>query len=108
MRVLLHPLTHSHLTALASSMLRHQAFTGPRASPPIDARYGPFNPSSDSSIEFPVLSLMVGCEYPHLYWLDSDRASQETAILGMLLSMKSRQMLTTKEGKAGKGITFEM
>ena len=38
MRVLHHPLTHSHLTALASSMLRHQAFTGPRASPPIDAR----------------------------------------------------------------------
>jgi hypothetical protein len=32
------PPSHSHLTALASSTLGNQAFTGSRASPPIDAR----------------------------------------------------------------------
>jgi len=38
-RVLLHTLTHSCLTALASPpTLGHRAFTGPRASPPIDVR----------------------------------------------------------------------
>jgi hypothetical protein len=29
-----------------------------------------------------MLSLMVGWEHPHLYWLVSVRASQETAIPG--------------------------
>jgi hypothetical protein len=38
MRVLLHPRTHSHLTALASLVLGHQAFIGPRASPPTGTR----------------------------------------------------------------------
>jgi hypothetical protein len=37
MRELPHPLTH-HLTTPAFPMLGHQASTGPRASPPIDAR----------------------------------------------------------------------
>jgi hypothetical protein len=39
--VLFHPPNHSHLTALAflyTPKLEHQAFTGPRASLPIDAR----------------------------------------------------------------------
>ena len=30
----------------------------------------------------PVLSPMVGCEYPHLYWSGSDRAPQWTVIPG--------------------------
>jgi hypothetical protein len=29
-----------------------------------------------------MLSLMVGCEHPHLYWSGSGRASQGTAIPG--------------------------
>ena len=38
MRVLLHPLTHSSLTTLASPYAGASSSTGPRASPPIDAR----------------------------------------------------------------------
>jgi hypothetical protein len=38
MAVLLHPLTHSHLTALASLVLGHQTFAGPMASSLIDDR----------------------------------------------------------------------
>jgi hypothetical protein len=34
------------------------------------------------SLEVPVLSLMVGCKHPHLYWSGSGRASQETAVSG--------------------------
>ena len=40
MRVFPHTPTHTHLTALAFPMLDHQAFTGPRASPPIDVLLG--------------------------------------------------------------------
>ena len=40
MRVLLCPLTHSHLTTLASPMLEHHSSTGPRVSPPIHVRKG--------------------------------------------------------------------
>jgi hypothetical protein len=29
-----------------------------------------------------VLSLMVGCEHPHLYWSGSGKASQETPVSG--------------------------
>jgi hypothetical protein len=100
-----------------SPTLGHWAFTGPRASSPIDVQQGhhpllhmcleesvlpcvlfgwwfspwelwgvlvgwycssygaakPFsslNPFSSSSIVYPVLSLMVGCEHPLLYWSD--------------------------------------
>ena len=41
MRVLLHPPTHSCLMALAFLHTGHQAFTGPRASRPIDAPSAP-------------------------------------------------------------------
>ena len=37
MRVFPHLLTHSHLSVLAFPYTGHPAFTGPRASPPIDA-----------------------------------------------------------------------
>jgi hypothetical protein len=40
------------------------------------------SPSPNSSIGVPMLSPMVGCEHPHLYWSDSGRASQKTAIAG--------------------------
>ena len=39
---------------------------------------------SNSSIRYPVLSPMVGCEHQSLYLLSSCRASQETAIFGSL------------------------
>jgi hypothetical protein len=39
-RVFTHPSTHSLLPVLASPTLGHQAFTGSRASPPIDAQQG--------------------------------------------------------------------
>ena len=40
------------------------------------------SPSHNSSIWVPVLSLMVGCEHPHLYWSGSGKASQETPVSG--------------------------
>jgi hypothetical protein len=39
-----------------------------------------FSPSPNSSIGVHVLSLMVGCEHPHLYWSGSGRAFEETAV----------------------------
>jgi hypothetical protein len=39
-----------------------------------------FSPLPNSSIGALVLSPMVGCEHPHLYWSGSGRASQETAV----------------------------
>jgi hypothetical protein len=79
-----HPHTPASLP-LHSSTLGHQAFTGPRASPPIDDQQGPFI-SFSSSPNFPtgvpVLSLMVGCKHLPLYWSGSGKASQETSVLG--------------------------
>ena len=42
----------------------------------------PFSSSSSFSIGVPRLSLMVGCEYLHLYWSGASRSSHETAISG--------------------------
>ena len=41
-----------------------------------------FSPLPNSSSGVPVLSWMVGCKQPHLYWSGSGRASQETAVPG--------------------------
>ena len=65
-----------------SCTLGHLALTGPRASPPIDARLDPFSPSPNFSIGVLVLRLMVGCEHLYLYLSESGRASQETAVSG--------------------------
>jgi hypothetical protein len=109
-----------------SPTLGHWAFTGPRASPSTDARWGhpllhmqlepwippcvhngwwfspwevwssgwlkllfflwvantfnSFNPLSNSSIQDPMLSPIVGCKHLSQYMSGSGRASQETAI----------------------------
>jgi hypothetical protein len=44
--------------------------------------FSSFSTSPNSSIGISVFSPMVGCKHPHLYWLGSGRASQETAISG--------------------------
>jgi hypothetical protein len=44
--------------------------------------FSSFSPFSNSFIGSPMFSPMVGCKHPHLYWLGSGRASQETAIAG--------------------------
>ena len=86
-----------------SLMLGHQAFTGPRGSPPsypllhiqlkpcpvppsssgfVANPFSSFSPCPNFSIEVPTLSPMLGCVHPHLYWSGSGRASQDTAIPG--------------------------
>jgi hypothetical protein len=47
--------------------------------------FSSFSPFSNSSIGVPALSLMAGCEHPHLYWSVSSRAFQGTAIPGSCL-----------------------
>ena len=44
--------------------------------------FSSFRPSPNSFFAVPVLSPMVGCKYPHLYWSGSSRASQGKAIPG--------------------------
>jgi hypothetical protein len=44
--------------------------------------FSSFSPFSDSSIDVPVLSPMVGREYSRLYWSGSGRVSQGTSIPG--------------------------
>jgi hypothetical protein len=44
--------------------------------------FSSFSPAANSSIGVLILSPMVGCEHPHLYWSGSGRISQETAISG--------------------------
>ena len=51
--------------------------------------FSSFSPSSKSSIGVPVLSPMVGCKLPHLYWSESGVASQETAIQQALLGISN-------------------
>jgi hypothetical protein len=85
MRVLSHPPTHSHLTALAFLYTRVSSLHRTKGLPSIDAREGPFSSfslSANSSIVGPVLSQIVGCEPPHLYWSGFGRASQYTAVSG--------------------------
>ena len=41
-----------------------------------------FSPSPNPSIGVTVLSPMVDCKHPHMYWSGSGRSSQETSISG--------------------------
>ena len=83
MRVLNHPPTHSCLITLAflytgaSNLHKGLSFHWYYVRP-----LHLFQPFPNSSVGVPVLSLMVGCEHPHLYWLGSGRDSQETAVSG--------------------------
>jgi len=44
--------------------------------------FSSLSPSPSSSLGVPRLSLVVGCEHPHLYWSGASRTSQGTAIPG--------------------------
>ena len=44
--------------------------------------FSSFSPFSNSYIGNPILSPMVGCKHPHLFYSGSGRASQETTISG--------------------------
>lgn len=46
----------------------------------LQSSFSSFTLSPSSSTGFPVISLMVGCEYLLLYWSGAGRASQGTAI----------------------------
>lgn len=48
----------------------------------LQAPFSSFSPSPSSSIGVLRLSLIVGCEYLHLYWSGVGRTSQGTAIPG--------------------------
>ena len=56
--------------------------------------FSSFNPSTNSFIGVLLIFLMVRCNYPHLYWSDSGRASQGIAIPGscqqVLLGISNR------------------
>jgi hypothetical protein len=78
-------------------------------------------PSPNSSIGVPMLSPMVGCEHPHLYWSGSTRASQETAIPGscqqvllgihkmwMCLGLVSADGMDPQVGQSLYGLSFSL
>lgn len=86
------PATHSCLTTIVFFYIGASSLPVWRDSPPTDARwrhFSFFSSSPNSSIGIPVLSLMVDCEHPHLYWSGSGRACQETAVSLYLLSASS-------------------